>query len=127
MIEPAGTAAAAGFLAHGMGKALVEPDWPPLTDDEVSTVLARYGWPDGAAAVSWRSPRPMSAAAVVQCGGEGVFVKRHHTRVRTAGQLAAEHALAAHLRALGVAVPAVLRTERGWAPSGGGRGARGRD
>jgi Ser/Thr protein kinase RdoA (MazF antagonist) len=110
MIEPAGTAAAAGFLAHGMGKALVEPDWPPLTDDEVSTVLARYGWPDGAAAVSWRSPRPMSAAAVVQCGGEGVFVKRHHTRVRTAGQLAAEHALAAHLRALGVAVPAVLRT-----------------
>ena len=125
MTEPAGTATVAGFLAHGMGKTLVEPDWPPLTDDEVSAVLARYGQPPGAAIVSWRSPRPMSAAALVQCGGGGgtsgagvggergggestVFVKRHHTLVRTAGQLAAEHALAAHLRALGVAVPAVL-------------------
>jgi Ser/Thr protein kinase RdoA (MazF antagonist) len=114
------------FLAHGMGKALVQPDWPPLTDDEVSAVLARYGRPGGGAVVSWQSPRPMSAAALVQCGGgtsrargrgkqsgEEVFVKRHHTLVRTAGQLAAEHALAAHLRARGVAVPAVLSTPEG--------------
>src|SRR5215470_12064602 len=97
-----------GLLVHGMGRDLAEPDWPPLTDDEVSAVLARYGRPGGAAVVSWRSPRPMSAAALVRCGVEEVFVKRHHTSVRTAGQLAAEHALAAHLRALGVAVPAVL-------------------
>jgi Ser/Thr protein kinase RdoA (MazF antagonist) len=117
-----------------MGKALVEPDWPPLTDDEVGAVLARYGRPGGAAVVSWRSPRPMSAAALVQCGGgKGgargrekqsaggeVFVKRHHTFVRTAGQLAAEHALAAHLRALGVTVPAVLRVK------GDGEGGMGR-
>ncbi len=133
-----GTAGEAGFLAHGMGKALVEPDWPPLTDAEVSMLLARYGRP-GAAVVSWPSPRPMSAAALVRCGGgrsagagaergggessargrdkqsggEEVFVKRHHIGVRTAGQLAAEHALAAHLRALGVAVPAVLRLPDG--------------
>jgi Ser/Thr protein kinase RdoA (MazF antagonist) len=120
MARPPG---AVGFLAHGMGKEPVEPDWPPLTDREVTVVLARYGRP-GAAAVSWHSPRPMSAAALVLCGGgestargrgkqngggEEVFVKRHHTSVRTAGQLAAEHALAVHLRALGVAVPAVLR------------------
>src|SRR5215470_16171476 len=100
---------AVGFLAHGMGKEPVEPDWPPLTDREVTTLLARYGRP-GAATVSWHSPRPMSAAALVRCSGGGeVFVKRHHTSVRTAGQLAAEHALAGHLRALGVPVPAVLR------------------
>ena len=55
----------------------------------------------------------MSAAALVRCGGGEVFVKRHHTSVRTAGQLAAEHALAVHLRALGVAVPAVLRLPDG--------------
>ena len=55
----------------------------------------------------------MSAAALVRCGGAEVFVKRHHTLVRTAAQLAAEHALAAHLRALGVAVPAVLRLADG--------------
>ncbi len=104
-------AAGADFLAHGMGKALVEPDWPPLTDDEVSAVLARYGLPG--TAVRWRSPRPMSAAALVRSRAEQVFVKRHHTLVRSAGQLAAEHTLADHLRALGVAVPAVLRLPDG--------------
>jgi len=65
MARPPG---AVGFLAHGMGKEPVEPDWPPLTDREVTMVLARYGRP-GAATVSWHSPRPMSAAALVLCGG----------------------------------------------------------
>jgi Ser/Thr protein kinase RdoA (MazF antagonist) len=101
-----------GLLAHGMGKALVAPDWPPLTGAEVSAVLGRYGRP-GTAVVSWHSPRPMSAAALVQCAGAELFVKRHHTLVRTAGQLAAEHAFGVHLRALGVSVPAVLRTVDG--------------
>ena len=108
MTTPPGSAGGAGFLAHGMGKALVEPDWPPLTAEEVSAVLSRYRLPGGTAVVRWRSPRPMSAAALVRCGAAEVFVKRHHVLVRTAGQLAAEHALAGHLRALGVAVPAVL-------------------
>jgi len=120
-----GDAGDAGFLAHGMGKELVEPDWPPLSQDEVSAVLARYGRPGGAV-IGWRSPRPMSAAALVLCGGgreargrekqsrgEEVFVKRHHRLVRTARQLAPEHAFAAHLRARGVAVPAVLSTPQG--------------
>ena len=72
---------------HGMGRDLVEPDWPPLTDAEVSAVLARYGRAIGPAGIRWRSPRPMSAAALVDCDGAEVFVKRHHVRVRTAGQL----------------------------------------
>jgi Ser/Thr protein kinase RdoA (MazF antagonist) len=101
------------FRGHGMGRDRVEPDWPPLTDEEVSAVLARYGRPDGAAAVRWRSPRPMSAAALAGCDGAEVFVKRHHVLVRTAAQLSTEHALADHLRALGVAVPAALRRPGG--------------
>ena len=113
MTTPPGSAGGAGFLAHGMGKALVEPDWPPLTAEEVSAVLSRYRLPGGTAVVRWRSPRPMSAAALVRCGAAEVFVKRHHVLVRTAGQLAAEHALAGHLRAHGVAVPAVLRQADG--------------
>ena len=103
MTTPPGPAGGAGFLAHGMGKALVEPDWPPLTAEEVSAVLSRYRLPGGTAVVRWRSPRPMSAAALVRCGAAEVFVKRHHVLVRTAGQLAAEHALADHLRAVGLA------------------------
>jgi len=110
---PAGDIGGGAFLAHGMGKTLVEPDWPPLSGEEVSAVLARYGLPGGTAVPLWRSPRPMSAAALVRLGGAEVFVKRHHVLVRSAGQLAAEHAFAAHLRALGVPVPAVLRLPDG--------------
>src|SRR5215471_5608389 len=109
----AGGPGSAGFLAHSMGKALVEPDWPPLTGEEASALLARYGLPGGAAVLRWHSPRPMSAAALVRCGGAEVFVKRHHKLVRTAAQLSAEHALADHLRAFGLAVPAVLRLPDG--------------
>ena len=94
---------------HGMGRELTEPDWPPLTDDELRGVLGREP------AVIWRSPRPMSAAAVVRHGDATVFVKRHHLSVRTPAQLAAEHAFAAHLRMQGQPVPATL-------PLAGGHG-----
>jgi Ser/Thr protein kinase RdoA (MazF antagonist) len=113
-------------LAHGMGKALVEPDWPPLTGAELGPVLGRYELGPGAgpgpahghdpapgAEVLWHSPRPMSAAALVRAGGRVVFVKRHHIRVRTAAQLAAEHAFADHLAGHGVRVPPVLATRTG--------------
>ena len=99
-----------GHLVHGMGKALVQPDWPPLADEDVSLVLAGDAT---SAAVTWHSPRPMSAAGLVSWRGTSVFVKRHHVSVRTAGQLAAEHAFAAHLRGRGVPVPAVLRLADG--------------
>ena len=123
-----GLGAAAG-LVHGMGKELVEPDWPPLTGDEVNAVLTRYGAPAGqgpdaggtgnaatprtGTIVAWSSPRPMSAAGLVRHGTGTVFVKRHHVRVRSAGQLAAEHAFAARLGARGLPVPAVWRTPAG--------------
>ena len=65
------------------------------------------------AVVAWSSPRPMSAAGLVSRGADTVFVKRHHVRVRSAAQLAAEHAFAAHLRAQGLPVPAVWHTTAG--------------
>jgi Ser/Thr protein kinase RdoA (MazF antagonist) len=98
---------------HGMGRELAEPDWPPLTDQELAAVLAGQRDTLGGAgrrpAVLWRSPRPMSAAALVRLGSMTVFVKRHHISVRNPGQLAAEHAFAGHLRTHGQPVPAVLR------------------
>jgi Ser/Thr protein kinase RdoA (MazF antagonist) len=98
-------------LVHGMGKELVEPDWPPLTDGEASAVLARFpglaSTGTAATVVGWRSPRPMSAAALVRLGGGEVFVKRHHWRVRSAAQLAAEHAFAGYLSEHGIPAPAV--------------------
>ncbi len=93
-----------------MGRELAEPDWLPLTDDELRGVLGP-GAPGGLGrqpVVTWRSPRPMSAAALVRHGEATVFVKRHHLSVRTPVQLAAEHAFAGHLRMRGLPVPAVL-------------------
>ncbi|MGD0937590.1 MAG: phosphotransferase, partial [Streptosporangiaceae bacterium] len=125
----AGLAGAAGSteltgLVHGMGKELAAPDWSPLTAEEVTAVLARYRRPGGAggtgrAAVSWRSPRPMSAAGLIRRPGGpggtggGVFVKRHDPRVRSAPQLTAEHAFLTYLRDHRVPAPAVWRTPAG--------------
>jgi Ser/Thr protein kinase RdoA (MazF antagonist) len=102
---------------HGMGRELAEPDWLPLTDDELLAILGRSD-PGGLGrrpVVTWRSPRPMSAAALVRHGDAMVFVKRHHVSVRTPEQLAAEHDFATHLRAGGLPVPAVVRLAGGHA------------
>ncbi|WP_089105987.1 phosphotransferase enzyme family protein [Streptomyces hyaluromycini] len=94
-------------LAHGLGTEPVEPDWPPLTDAEVTAVT-------GPARVVWRSPRPLSAAAVVERDGRRLFVKRHHVTVRTPRGLAEEHAFLRHLRERGAPVVEVLDlVERG--------------
>jgi Ser/Thr protein kinase RdoA (MazF antagonist) len=100
-------------LVHGMGKELVVPDWSPLTSAEVHTVLARYPQPPGEEMITWRSPRPMSAAGLIRRGGASLFVKRHHVRVRTVAQLAVEHAFIGHVRARGIPAPAVLRAADG--------------
>jgi Ser/Thr protein kinase RdoA (MazF antagonist) len=100
---------------HGMGRELAEPDWLPLTDAELRAILGRSA-PGGLGrqpVVTWRSPRPMSAAALVRHGDATVFVKRHHVSVRTPEQLTAEHDFATHLRAGGLPVPAVVRLADG--------------
>jgi Ser/Thr protein kinase RdoA (MazF antagonist) len=96
---------------HGMGRELVAPDWPPLTLPEVRRLLRRYG--RAAQAIRWPSPRPLSAAALVETDGGVVFVKRHAAVVRTVDGLREEHAFAAHLRAAGVPVPQLLPDEAG--------------
>ena len=105
-------------LMHGMGATLVKADWPALTDDEVRVVLRHFDRHHGVGArressVTWRSPRPMSAAALVHSANETVFVKRHHVAVRTPERLRVEHQFSSHLRARGQALPAVLRCANG--------------
>ncbi|MGB6973655.1 MAG: phosphotransferase [Terracidiphilus sp.] len=99
--------------AHGMDGTLTEPDWPPLTAEEVRRLLAEYAGCDGPGAILSASPRPFSAASVVSAGGGRVFVKRHHKQVRDTEGLLEEHRFLAHLRARGAAVPRVLSAESG--------------
>jgi Ser/Thr protein kinase RdoA (MazF antagonist) len=101
-------------LVHGMGTDLVVPDWPAITADEAREVLANFSWMGtGAPYIVWRSPRPMSGAAIVRSTTATVFVKRHHVAVRSTARLEREHEFARHLRDHGVSVPAVLSTTSG--------------
>ena len=93
---------------------MTEPDWAPVVNHEARTVLARYGLMGAReATVSWCSPRPMSAVAIVRCGEVDVVLKRHDPRVRTAAALTVEHRLGDHLHRGGIPVPAVLSTPDG--------------
>ncbi len=104
-------------LVHGMLNDFATPDWPPLSDREITDVLSHYFSADDVGSdppvVTWRSPRPMSAGALVTTGTRSVFVKRHHVRVRSRRRLELEHDFVRHLRAREVSTPAVLVTRRG--------------
>jgi Putative homoserine kinase type II (protein kinase fold) len=94
-------------LTHGLAGDALPPDWPALTLDEVARVLARVPSAGTPANIAWRSPRPLSAAALVETPGGMRFVKRHHARVRTAAVLEEEHRFASHLRSAGIPLPAI--------------------
>jgi Ser/Thr protein kinase RdoA (MazF antagonist) len=111
-----------------MGQGRVPPDWPPLQTDEVRRLLRRL--PDlgdtSAAAITWHSPRPFAAAAIVEVPRPGAAVtsrlvaKRHHRDVRSETSLEAEHAFMRHLAAGRVAVPRVVDdgSRSAWAEDG---------
>ena len=114
-VQGAGPGSTGSGSAGVRSRELGQLDWLPLTDDELRGILGR-GDPGGLGrgpVVTWRSSRPMSAAALVRHGDAAVFVERHHLGVRTPGQLTAEHAFAGHLRERGLPVPAVVRLPDG--------------
>jgi len=77
--------------AHGLEGLLEKPDWPPLTLAEVDRLLRRYPLACGAERILCFSPRPLSAASVVETPLGRVFVKRHHRTVRDREGLLEEH------------------------------------
>lgn len=82
---------------QGLNNDEVAADWPAITEREVSWLRERFAPLAGAGRLLWHSPRPMSAAAIVETDGKRVFVKRHHGSVRTAASLAEEHRFIRHL------------------------------
>lgn len=107
-------------LAHGLAGDHLEPDWPPLTVEEVATVVAGVPSLGSLISIDWRSPRPLSAAALVTTSAGAVFVKRHHRSVRDERTLAEEHRFASFLREQGVPIPGILRDETGRSVIGSG-------
>ncbi len=99
--------------AHGMDGSLVEPDWPPLTLDELRPLLAQFPDLGDPAHILSVSPRPFSAAGVVATRSSRVFVKRHHNAVRDREGLLEEHRFLSHLLTHGAPVPRVLASVAG--------------
>ena len=105
---------------HGMAGNFEPAQWPALRFEEVHALLSGYAEIGVAEHIIWQSPRPLSAACLVQCTNAIVFVKRHHHTVRTVAILEEEHRFIDHLRAAKMPVPAVLRDSAGRSASGNG-------
>ncbi len=100
-------------LVHGLSGQHTAPEWPPLRLDELTNVVADRPGMGFLKRIAWHSPRPMSAAALVETTHGTFFVKRQQRRVRSPATLAEEHAFIAHLRARGLPAPAVLEDRSG--------------
>ncbi|MEG2803811.1 phosphotransferase [Stenotrophomonas sp.] len=100
----------APHLVQGLNNDAVAADWPALGEAEIAWLATRYPALRPPCTLRWHSPRPLSAAAVVDTGNGAVFVKRHHGSVRSAAVLAEEHRFMAHLQAAGIPVVTVLRS-----------------
>jgi Ser/Thr protein kinase RdoA (MazF antagonist) len=102
-----------GHLVHGMGTMLEAPTWPAITTPEAEAILAQFPDAGQFARLSWHSPRPFSAAALMATDRGEFVLKRHHPRLRSPAALAEEHAFMAHLRVGGVPVPQVMASRDG--------------
>lgn len=98
---------------QGLDNDAVAADWPAIDAREVAWLADLYPQLGRDARVVWHSPRPLSAAAIVESARGRVFVKRHHCSVRDATTLGEEHRFIAHLDAAGVPVVQVLRDADG--------------
>jgi Ser/Thr protein kinase RdoA (MazF antagonist) len=100
-------------LTHGLAGDEIPADWPPLTASEVEALLRHYPTIGAPVRIDWHSPRPLSAACLVETTTDVVFVKRHHRSVRSVATLGEEHRFIAHLRGNGMPIPAVLSDAQG--------------
>jgi Ser/Thr protein kinase RdoA (MazF antagonist) len=91
-----------------MGPGMEVPTWPAITDHEAERVLARYPQAGAVEGLRWHSPRPFSAATLIDTSDGMVLLKRHDRRVRSVAGLAEEHAFIAHLAKAGMPVPEIL-------------------
>ncbi|RON51591.1 phosphotransferase enzyme family protein [Pseudomonas frederiksbergensis] len=106
-------AALNALKSHGLSLDPVAADWPALQTRDVEQLLLGYPQLGAPLSLDWHSPRPFSAASLVQTDAATLFIKRHHQRVRTPAWLSEEHRFMAHLRQRGMPVSQVLADRNG--------------
>ena len=80
--------ASTGHLVHGMGTALETPAWPKIEVGEAEAILARFPAAGRVERLLWHSPRPFSAATLIDTTRGQFLLKRHDRHVRSAAELA---------------------------------------
>lgn len=98
---------------QGLNNDEVAADWPPISARDIGGLRAHYPQLGEHSQPRWHSPRPLSAAAIVDGAHGAVFIKRHHHSVRSAACLEEEHRFIAHLATAGVPVVQVLAAADG--------------
>ena len=98
---------------HGLDGTMVVPDWPALTLAELRDLFEPFADLGVPIDIVFTSPRPLSAAAVINTARGSFFVKRHARVVRDREGLLEEHRFMSHLHAHGARVPRVLADSSG--------------
>lgn len=98
---------------QGLDNDEVPADWPAISAGEIAWLQQRFVQLHGDCRLLWHSPRPFSAAALVEAQQGRFFIKRHHHSVRSAAVLSEEHRFIAHLAAHGVPVARVIADQDG--------------
>lgn len=94
---------------HGMANELVEPNWSPITLEDLKQLLMFYPQFKEATNLTWHSPRPFSSATIAVIDQNPFFVKRHATFIRDVEGLQEEHGLLTHLHKEGIPVSRVIK------------------
>ena len=98
---------------QGLNNDEVAADWPAIGVPELAWLQEHYPQLQADSQLLWHSPRPMSAAAIVQSAHAKLFIKRHHRLVRSAACLEEEHRFIQHLANHGVPVVTLLQGKDG--------------
>lgn len=98
---------------QGLDNDEVPADWPAISAGEIAWLQQHFVELQGDSRLLWHSPRPFSAAALVQGPHGRFFIKRHHCSVRSAAVLSEEHRFIAHLAAQGLPVVQVIADQNG--------------
>ena len=98
---------------QGLDNDEVPADWPAISAGEIAWLQQHFVELQGDCRLLWHSPRPFSAAALVQGPHGRFFIKRHHHSVRSAAVVSEEHRFIAHLAAQGLPVVQVIADQNG--------------
>ena len=100
-------------LGHGTSESPEIKDWQDISSSDLHSLQQHYPQFVGQQTILWRSPRPFSAALLLQVNAQIFFVKRSSRLFRSAQDLQQEHQLIRYMDEQGIAVPKIVFAHHG--------------